>query len=61
MGISEVIGGVFGPPAAGWMGDAFGLGAAMWILAIVSIGVGVVALLLRETAPAVLARRARHG
>lgn len=61
MGISEVIGGVFGPPAAGWMGDAFGLGAAMWILACVSIGVAVVALFLRETAPAVLARRAVHG
>jgi predicted MFS family arabinose efflux permease len=59
MGISEVIGGVFGPPAAGWIGDAFGLGAAMWILAGVSISVGVVALFLRETAPAVLARRAQ--
>jgi MFS transporter, ACS family, hexuronate transporter len=57
MGISEVVGGVLGPPAAGRMGDAFGLGAAIWILAAVSIGVGVVALLLRETAPAVLARR----
>jgi len=61
MGISEVIGGVFGPPAAGWMGDVFGLGAAMWILAAVSIAVGLVALLLRETAPAVLARRTQHG
>jgi MFS family permease len=61
MGISEIIGGVFGPPAAGWMGDKFGLGAAMWILAGVSIGVGVVALFLRETAPGVLARRAKAG
>jgi MFS family permease len=58
MGISEVIGGVAGPPAAGWIGDAFGLGAAMWILAGVSIGVAIVALFLRETAPQVLARRA---
>jgi hypothetical protein len=39
------------------MGDAFGLGAAMWILAGVSIAVAVVALFLRETAPTVLARR----
>ncbi len=61
MGISEVIGGVFGPPIAGWIGDAFGLGAAMWILAGVSISVGVVALFLRETAPAVLARRAQRA
>jgi predicted MFS family arabinose efflux permease len=61
MGISEIIGGVFGPPAAGWMGDVFGLGAAMWILAGVSIGVGVVALFLRETAPMVLARRAQRA
>jgi len=59
MGISEVIGGVVGPPVAGKMGDAFGLGAAMWVLAGVSIGVAVVALLLRETAPLVLARRAQ--
>jgi predicted MFS family arabinose efflux permease len=58
MGISEIIGGVAGPPITGWMGDHFGLGVAMWILAGVSIGVGVVALLLRETAPRVLARRA---
>jgi ACS family hexuronate transporter-like MFS transporter len=61
MGISEILGGVVGPPAAGWMGDAFGLGAAMWILAGVSIGVAVVSLFLRETAPQVLARRAARA
>jgi MFS transporter, ACS family, hexuronate transporter len=59
MGISEIVGGVVGPPVAGRIGDAFGLGAAMWILAVVSIGVAVVALLLRETAPLVLAKRAQ--
>ena len=61
MGISEIIGGVGGPPISGWMGDRFGLGVTMWILAGVSIGVAVVALLLRETAPTVLARRAARA
>ncbi len=61
MGISEIIGGVGGPPISGWMGDRFGLGVTMWILAGVSIGVAVVSLLLRETAPTVLARRAARA
>lgn len=57
MGISEVIGGVFGPPLAGWASDNFGLGSAMWLIAGISIAVAVCALLLRETAPLVIARR----
>jgi hypothetical protein len=39
------------------MADHFGLGAAMWIIAGISIAVAMCALLLRETAPLVLARR----
>lgn len=57
MGVSEVIGGVFGPPLAGWTADAFGLGSAMWIIAGIAFAVAAFALLLRETAPLVLARR----
>jgi predicted MFS family arabinose efflux permease len=57
MGISEVIGGTAGPPIAGMLADHFGLGAAMWIIAGISLAVALCALLLRETAPLVLARR----
>jgi MFS family permease len=57
MGISEVIGGAAGPPLAGMMADHFGLGAAMWIITGIAVAVAVCALLLRETAPLVLARR----
>jgi MFS family permease len=57
MGSSEIIGGVFAPSIAGRASDAFGLAAPMWIVAGLAAAAGVVALLLRETAPAVLARR----
>jgi predicted MFS family arabinose efflux permease len=57
MGTSEIIGGVFGPPIAGWTADHFGLTAAVWIIVGISVAVGLCALLLRETAPLVLARR----
>jgi predicted MFS family arabinose efflux permease len=57
MGISEVLGGAAGPPVAGMLADHFGLGAAMWIIAGISVAVAACALLLRETAPLVLARR----
>lgn len=63
MGISEVLGGAAGPPVAGILADHFGLGAAMWIIVGISVAVALCALLLRETAPLVLARRnqARAG
>jgi len=61
MGTSEIIGGVFGPPIAGWTADSFGLTAAIWIIVGISVAVAASALLLRETAPLVLARRAARG
>lgn len=61
MGTSEIIGGVFGPPIAGWTADQFGLTAAVWIIVGISIAVSLSGLLLRETAPLVLARRAAAG
>ncbi len=61
MGSSEIIGGVFAPALAGRAADAHGLAAPLWIIAGVSVAAGAVALLLRETAPTVLARRAARA
>jgi MFS transporter, ACS family, hexuronate transporter len=58
MGISEIVGGVFAPSIAGLVADAHGLGATLWILAGIVAAIILLALFLRETAPAVLARRA---
>ncbi|AKH42582.1 putative MFS family arabinose efflux permease [Altererythrobacter atlanticus] len=59
MGSCEVLGGVFGPTIAGMLNDAFDLSAFLWLLMGLSLVSGIVALGLKETAPAVLARRAR--
>ena len=59
MGISEIIGGVFAPSIAGWFADRHGLAVPLWIMAASSLAVALLSLLLRETAPLVLARRAR--
>ena len=57
MGISEIVGGVFAPSIAGIIADAHGLAATLWILAGITAAIIVLALFLRETAPAVIARR----
>lgn len=57
MGISEIVGGVFAPSIAGIVADKQGLAATLWILAGLTLAIIVLALFLRETAPAVLARR----
>jgi len=59
MGSCEVLGGVFGPPIGGMLNDAFGMESFLWLLVVLGIISGFVALGLKETAPAVLARRAR--
>jgi predicted MFS family arabinose efflux permease len=57
MGSCEVLGGVFGPPIAGMLNDAFGLSTFLWLLMGLALVSGFVAMGLKETAPAVLARR----
>ncbi|MEO6151838.1 MAG: MFS transporter [Croceibacterium sp.] len=57
MGACEILGGVFGPPIAGVLNDAFGSSTFLWMLMILATISGFVAMGLRETAPAVLARR----
>ncbi|MET0280011.1 MAG: MFS transporter [Steroidobacteraceae bacterium] len=58
MGVSEIVGGVLAPSLAGRASVAHGLAAPLWIVAGLAAASGIVALLLRETAPQVLARRA---
>ena len=57
MGISEIVGGVLAPSAAGIVADVAGLGTTLWILAGIIAAILVLAAMLPETAPAVLARR----
>jgi MFS transporter, ACS family, hexuronate transporter len=57
MGTSEIIGGVFAPSLAGRAADVWGLPAPLWIVFGLAVATGITALLLRETAPVVLARR----
>jgi predicted MFS family arabinose efflux permease len=59
MGTSEIIGGVAAPAIAGRVADAHGLAAPLWIVAGLAVATAVTALFLRESAPAVLARRNR--
>lgn len=58
MGMGEVIGGVLAPSLAGAAADAWGLAMPLWIMLGLTIAAGLLAFLLRETAPRVLARRA---
>ena len=57
MGISEIVGGVFSPIAAGWLADRHGLTGVLWVLIGLSLAIALLSLLVRETAPAALARR----
>ena len=57
MGSAEIIGGVLAPFIAGFFSDMSGLQAALWLMVIVTVISGFLALGLRETAPRVLAKR----
>ena len=56
--IGELVGGVFGPPIAGRLADTYGLDVALYIQLGLAAAAGLFALLIRETNPQVLARRA---
>ncbi|WP_131738243.1 MFS transporter [Actinomadura roseirufa] len=58
MGVGELAGGFLGPLVAGWASDTWGLQAAMFIAAGGAVIVVALSFALRETAPAVLRRRA---
>lgn len=57
MGISEIVGGVLSPLLAGYAADALGLQAPLWMLFALALVAGLLALGLRETAPALLAAK----
>jgi predicted MFS family arabinose efflux permease len=61
MGVSEIVGGVLAPSLAGRASVAHGLAAPLWIVAGLAVACSIMALLLRETAPQVLARRAQRN
>ena len=54
VGIGEILGGVFGPFLAGWLADhtALKLNAPMFLMAGCALIAGLIALFLKETAPA---------
>jgi ACS family hexuronate transporter-like MFS transporter len=52
MGTGEVFGGVLSPTLAGWAADIAGLSAPLWIMLGLCTTSGLLALALRETAPA---------
>jgi len=56
--IGELTGGVFGPPLAGRLADSYGLDTALYVQMGMAIAAGLVAFLVFETNPRVLARRA---
>ncbi|MGG2396601.1 MFS transporter [Pseudomonas sp. SH1-B] len=57
MGIGELVGGFVSPTLAGFAADSFGLPVVMWISCAGALLSALFSLFLRETAPAVLARR----
>lgn len=57
MGFCEVLGGVFGPPIAGALNDLFGADTFLYVLMVLAVISGVVALGLQETAPAALRKK----
>lgn len=61
MGTGEVLGGVLSPFLAGALADRFGLGAALWLMLVLTVLAGLCALGLVESAPRVVTQRARPG
>lgn len=57
MGIGELVGGFVAPIVAGWSADQFGLHMPFLIAAGAALSAGLVAVLLNETAPALLNKR----
>jgi hypothetical protein len=57
MGMGELVGGVGGPALAGAAADAFGRDVILWTLMALCVAAAVLAFGLKETAPAVVAKR----
>jgi MFS family permease len=61
LGVGELTGGVLSPVLAGWSADRFGLDSVMWLMAACSVISAAIALLIVETAPVALRKRAQNG
>jgi MFS family permease len=61
MGMGEAVGGVGGPALAGAAADAFGRDVILWTMMALCLAAAVLAFGLKETAPAVVAKRAGAG
>ena len=59
MGIGEILGGGVLPALAGAAADSVGQSAPLWLMSAICVIAGVLALGLKETAPAVLVKRAQ--
>lgn len=57
MGFCEVLGGVFGPPAAGFLNDMFGMDTFLYVLMVLAVISGLVSMGLQETAPNALRKK----
>lgn len=57
MGVGELVGGFVAPTVAGFAADRFGLSIVMWMSCGGALLAAVLALFLKETAPAVLRRQ----
>ena len=60
MGIGELVGGFVAPTLAGFAADRFGLSIVMWMSCGGALLAALLALFLKETAPALLARQQRQ-
>ncbi|MEP6867730.1 MAG: MFS transporter [Novosphingobium sp.] len=57
MGSCEIVGGAAGPQVAGWLADAYGLAAPLWMMLALCLLAGLCAFGLIESAPRVLGRK----
>jgi MFS family permease len=57
MGMGEAVGGVGGPALAGAAADAYGRDVILWTMLALCLAAAALAFALKETAPAVVARR----
>lgn len=58
MGTAELVGGVLAPSLAGPVADAYGLSSVLYICMGLAVAAALFALLLRETAPCIIAKEA---
>jgi hypothetical protein len=56
-GLGEIFGASVFPVIGGKIADAYGLTATMWLVVACSLGASITCLFVKETAPAIVAKR----